>query len=76
MIKVLLKMKLNVVILFNGINRRYVMSKSKKYLYISYCLVFLFCGHVMMKTIQLDKILLLLLRMQASILVRLIMRKQ
>ena len=32
-------MKLNVVILFNGINRRYIMSKSKKYFYISVILL-------------------------------------
>lgn len=38
-IMVLLKMKLNVVILFNGINRRFIMSKSKKYFYISVILL-------------------------------------
>jgi len=32
-------MKLNMVILFNGINRRYIMSKSKKYFYISVILL-------------------------------------
>lgn len=39
MIKVLLKMKLNVVILFNGIYRRFIMSKSKKYFYIAVILL-------------------------------------